>query len=71
MTTVTLLPGAISELYVYASITGTLTLADRYAIMVAILDNSLTEEEQLAVDRLLYAFRKGKIQLVNELSAML
>ncbi len=68
---VQLLPGAIAELFAQASITRTLTIADRYGLMAAVLDDSLTEEERRAVDRLLRATCRGQVQLVNELSVLI
>ncbi|KAM3089939.1 hypothetical protein ACKFKG_31780 [Phormidesmis sp. 146-35] len=66
-----LLPGAISELYADAASTGKLTIGDRYTIRTALVNDLLDPEEQGALDRLLYAFRKGNVQLVEELSAIL
>ena len=40
-----LLPGAISEIIASVSDTGVLTLADRYGLMAATLDESLNDEE--------------------------
>jgi hypothetical protein len=65
-----LLPGAISELFAQASATGVLTLADRYGLMAAMLQDSLSEEEQRSIDRLLRAVHRGNLKLVNELSAL-
>ncbi len=66
-----LLPNAISELFVQATLTRKITLADRYGILAAICDESLSEEDHRALDRLFYALRKGYIQVVNEVSAAL
>lgn len=65
-----LLPGAISELFAQASATGVLTLADRYGLMAAMLQDSLNEEERRSIDRLLRAVHRGNLKLVNELSAL-
>lgn len=64
-----LLPNAISELFVQATLTRKITLADRYGLMAALCDESLSEDDHLALDRLFYGLRKGYIQVVNELSA--
>lgn len=59
-----LIPGAISEILASSSETGTLTLADRYGLLAAILDESLAEEERRAVNRLLFAVRKGRVRVI-------
>ncbi|MBE9116989.1 hypothetical protein IQ249_13870 [Lusitaniella coriacea LEGE 07157] len=59
-----LLPGAISEILVSVGETGTLTLNDRYGLMAALLDDFLTEEEQRAINRILRAVLRGKIEIV-------
>ncbi len=66
---VQLLPGAIADLFAQVSCSGKITLADRYGLMAAILEDSITEEERESIDRLLRAFRKGRMQIVNEISA--
>lgn len=68
---ISLLPTAISEILVNASSSGKLTLADRYGLMAALLLETLSEEEQSSIDRLLYAVRKGRLQIVDELSVVL
>jgi hypothetical protein len=70
MPSINLLPSAISELFVQASLTGQITLADRYGLMAALLEESATEEEIRSIDRLLYALQRGRIQIVNELSTL-
>ncbi len=70
MSPIHLLPSAISEMFAHASVTGKLTLADRYGMMAALLTDSLSEEERYSLDRLLYALRKGRVQIVDELSAL-
>lgn len=64
-----LLPGAITEIAVSASETGGLTLADRYGLMAAILEESLNEDDKRSVDRLLRAVLKGRTKMIDELSA--
>jgi len=66
---VQLIPGAIADLFAQVSCSGKITLADRYGLMAAILEDSITEEERESIDRLLRAFRKGRMQIVNEISA--
>jgi hypothetical protein len=71
MPPVTLLPSAISELFAQVSVTGKITLADRYGLMAAMLSESISEEEIDCIDRLLHALRKGRVQVVDELSTIL
>ncbi|MBW4544224.1 MAG: hypothetical protein KME25_07260 [Symplocastrum torsivum CPER-KK1] len=67
---VRLLPGAISDLFAHVSTSGTITLADRYGLMAALLEDSLTQEERDAIDRLLRALRRGRMKVVSEISAL-
>ncbi|MEM6590348.1 MAG: hypothetical protein AAF651_00630 [Cyanobacteria bacterium P01_C01_bin.73] len=69
-TVISLIPGALSELFVHATTSGELTLVDRYGIKAALLDDSLSEEEQRILNCLLRAVIKGRISVVNELSAL-
>lgn len=66
-----LLPGAIFEILASVTRTGNLTLADRYGLMAATLNESLDEEERGCINRLLRAVLKGRVKLVNEISATL
>jgi hypothetical protein len=63
-----LLPGAIAEMLACASATGRLTLADRYGLMAAILDEFLVEEDRRAINRLLRAVARGRIAIASDLS---
>jgi hypothetical protein len=65
-----LIPGALSELFAQASHSGQLSLADRYGLLAAILDESLTEEERCVLDRLLHAVNRGKLNLIEDLSTL-
>ncbi|MGP1386536.1 MAG: hypothetical protein ACTS2F_23455 [Thainema sp.] len=67
----TLIPGAISELFAQATATGQLTWADRYGLMAAILSDSLSDEERCAIDRLLRAVKNQRIIIKDEISALL
>ncbi len=71
MISICLLPTALPELFAQSSSTGTLTLADRYGMMATILSTHSTQEDLHLVDRLLYALRRGRIQMVDELSLVL
>ncbi|MFB2934248.1 hypothetical protein ACE1B6_03135 [Aerosakkonemataceae cyanobacterium BLCC-F154] len=70
MMQVQLLPNAISELYAQVSNSGQLTLADRYGLMAAVLDESLDEEQRMAVNRIIYGIHKGKLVIVDEISSL-
>lgn len=67
---VCLLPSAIPELFAQVTQSGQLTIADRYGLMAAILNSSLSDEERYAIDRLLRATCRGRIIVVHELSAV-
>lgn len=58
-----LLPGAISEMLASVADTGRLTLLDRYGLLAAALDEHLPEEERLAVNRLLRAIARGRVEV--------
>lgn len=66
-----LLPTALSELFASASRYGYLTVADRYGLMAALLDESLLDEELRAINRLLRAVSKGRVSVVDEISIVL
>jgi hypothetical protein len=68
MCLVQLIPGAISEILASVTDTGTLTVADRYGLMAAILDESLEDEDRNSINRLLRSVLKGRVKIVNELS---
>ena len=70
MLQVNLIPGAIYEIMASVCDTCCITKADRYALMAAILDESLTKDERRCVDRLLRSLIKGRIQVVDELSSI-
>ncbi|MGC9505561.1 hypothetical protein [Baaleninema sp.] len=64
------IPGAISEIMASVARNGHLTLADRYGLLAATLDESTNDIERLAIDRLLRAVARGKIKVVNRISAL-
>lgn len=66
----TLLPGAISEIIAAVADTHTLTKADRYGLMAAILDDSLPEEDRRCIDRLLRSLRRGYVEVVDDISVL-
>jgi hypothetical protein len=63
-----LLKFALSELFAQVSQSGKMTLADRYGLLAAILDDTITEEERRSLDRLLRSINRGRIQVVDEIS---
>ncbi len=65
-----LIPGAISEILASVSDTGNLTIADRYGLMAAILDESLEDDDRNSMNRLLRSVLRGRVKMVNELSAI-
>ncbi|NJL39596.1 MAG: hypothetical protein HC899_24750 [Leptolyngbyaceae cyanobacterium SM1_4_3] len=66
-----LLPAALAELTADVAESGNITLADRYGLMAAILDESISDEERFAIDRLLRAVYRGQFRLVDELSVVM
>ncbi|HEY9750188.1 MAG TPA: hypothetical protein V6C63_16005 [Allocoleopsis sp.] len=71
LVTACLLPSALSDLFAQSQDSGKITLADRYGIKIALLQSSLEEEELGSIDRLLHAVRRGRVEIVDELSVIL
>lgn len=67
---IALIPGSISEMLATVADTKVLTLADRYGLMAATLDDSLDEEDRRCVNRLLRSVLRGRVRIVDKLSAM-
>ena len=65
-----LLPLALGDLFANANDKGYITLADRYGLMAAILDESLSEDEKQSVDRLIRSICKGRIKVIDEISTI-
>jgi hypothetical protein len=63
-----LIPSAVSELFAQVTRTRQVTLADRFGLMAAAFDESLTAEERDALNRVLRGIRRGRLQVVDELS---
>jgi len=59
-----LLPGAITDILVDVAKTNRLTLGDRYGLLAAVLNDDLPDEERRAVNRILWAVRRGQIQVM-------
>lgn len=55
----------IAELFSSVYHRGTITRSDRLGLMAAFLSNALTTEERLAIDRLLYAIRRGRLKILD------
>lgn len=60
------LESTIAQLFAHALQKGKLTLTDRYVLMTALVNNSLCQEEEILINRLLHAVRRGKLQVVDE-----
>lgn len=60
---VCLLPTALIEMAIAAHRSGKLTLADRYGLLAAVLDESLPEAERQQLNRLLYSLRRGRLEV--------
>ena len=54
---------SVAEVFGHVSETGYLTKRERQQIQLAILTDSLTEEDRNALDRLLYGLRRGWLRL--------
>ena len=65
-----ILPTTISELFASISNTGKITEAERYGIMAILRHPGLEDEEVYALNRLLQAISRGRIQVVNQRSAL-
>jgi hypothetical protein len=68
--TACLLPCALSDVFVQSLDSGKLTLSDRYGLLIAVLASDLEEEDQRSLDRILYAVRRGRVTIADELSAI-
>ncbi|WP_413165078.1 hypothetical protein ACL6C3_02580 [Capilliphycus salinus ALCB114379] len=63
MPQVNLLPGAINEIIASVADSRSLTQTDRYGLMAAMLDESLSEDERRSIDRLLRSVVRGRVQI--------
>jgi hypothetical protein len=61
-----ILESSIAELFIQVIQKGQLTLSDRYVLMRAILNNSLCQEEEVLINRLLHAVRRGRLKVVDD-----
>lgn len=69
MSELNLLPGAVSEILASVADTGALTLADRYGLKAATLDEELNEQDRGSLNRLLRSVIKGQVKVVSDISA--
>lgn len=53
----------LNEVLASASLTGVLTIADRYVLQTAILDESLDPQSKQVVNRLLHSVRRGWVKV--------
>lgn len=60
------LESTIAQLFAHTLQKGKLTLTDRYVLMTALVNNSLCQEEEILINRLLHAVRRGRLQVVDE-----
>ncbi|MEL7034933.1 MAG: hypothetical protein AAFO04_04855 [Cyanobacteria bacterium J06592_8] len=63
MPQVKLLPGAVNEIIASVADNGTISETDRYGLMAAMLDESLSEEELRSINRLLRSVLKGRVKI--------
>lgn len=61
-----LLSDLLSELFAEVSSSGRITPQDCQHLRTVLLGNQVSDEEKQAIDRLLYAVRLGRIQVIQE-----
>jgi hypothetical protein len=61
--TVELIPGAVSAMLADIAHSGRVYEGDRYGLMAACCDDNLDEEERLAVNRLIHAIVRGRVEV--------
>ncbi|MCC3501937.1 MAG: hypothetical protein JGK23_03335 [Microcoleus sp. PH2017_19_SFW_U_A] len=64
-TPVNLIPSALGELFAEVNHRGYITIADRYGLLAAIFDETLTEDDKRSIDRLLRSVCRALITLIN------
>jgi len=69
-TPICLLQSALGELFARVNRSGYITKADRFGLQAAIMDESLEEEEMRCINRLLRSLRRGRLKIVDEISAL-
>lgn len=62
-----LLESTITELFAEVIQKGQINLQERYVLKAALLNSSLCQEEEILINRLLHAVRRGRLQVVDDL----
>lgn len=57
------LPNTLADIVSETQDSGKITQSDRYGLLALLLQNSLSEEEAVAINRLLYAVRRGWLKV--------
>ncbi|NEO84641.1 MAG: hypothetical protein F6J87_10365 [Spirulina sp. SIO3F2] len=58
-----LIPGSIAAILADSAQTKTLTEADRYGLLAAILTEEIEEDERRAIDRILRSVNRGRLAI--------
>ncbi|MGL5193258.1 MAG: hypothetical protein ACRC8Y_06600 [Chroococcales cyanobacterium] len=58
-------PKPLEELFGDILFSGQVTKTDRYHLRTAILRNSLTEEHQDIINRLIYSTKRGRLRMMD------
>lgn len=61
------LPSEIIDLYAQVKASGQITLSECFLLKTALINNSLSEDELLLIERIFYSVRRGRIKVVDEL----
>ncbi|MBE9013570.1 hypothetical protein IQ250_25585 [Pseudanabaenaceae cyanobacterium LEGE 13415] len=59
-------PDVLSELFAEVSSSGKMSAQTCEQLKILLLENQISDEEKQAIDRLLYAVRLGRIEIVEE-----
>ncbi|AFY37110.1 hypothetical protein Lepto7376_0712 [[Leptolyngbya] sp. PCC 7376] len=60
-----LLPGSVASILAEVGRSKCLTEADRYGLMAAVFDETLSEDERRAINRILYSVVRGRIRVAE------
>lgn len=58
-------PSTIETLSGQIMVSGRMTITDRYRIRAALLEDSISEADQVLINRLLYGIRHGLLRIVD------
>ncbi len=61
-----ILESSIAELFAQVIQKGQINLTDRYVLKTALLNNSLCQDEEILINRLLHAVRRGMLKVVDD-----